>query len=241
MERGSLVLLIFIAGSLLPLQQNVRRNARLITTFERGDYIHAADEAAIGLTAFADQPGDIIAVRICSKEPLPLALAIASGRPFYLTTVLADKYHYSRENILFLRSENCARHNLRIAITEYWAVPYGAPLPSSVESIKSSQVKAEEYAPLGSQSKEIAFKQSLQNLAKRVHTDPGVVGVIVGYYLRKPNLSLRRKLWRARSFLEESGLPKNRYFIRQLPWTGTIDSTDLEPTYPAIIIIDGVK
>jgi hypothetical protein len=223
-----------------PMQESIRPEAKLIRTFDRGDYLHAVEEAAIGLTAFADKPqdGDTVAVRICSREPMPVALATASGRPFYLATVLANNYRYPREDIVFLRSESCPQYNPRIAITEYWAVPYNAELPSFVESVRSSQVNAEEYFPVERDSRGSRFKESLRNLATTLHTKPGTVGVIVGYYFKKPSAALKKRLREARRFMEKSRLPKERYFIRHLPWTGTIDTTDPEPEYPNVIVIE---
>ena len=96
--------------------------ARLVSTFYKGDFLHANNEAALDLREFANMPGDRIAVRICSKEPLAVAITIASGRPLLLASNLIN-HGYSGKNILFLRAARCETSDPNIAVTQFWAVP----------------------------------------------------------------------------------------------------------------------
>lgn len=233
----AMVVLMISSSGLLLEQKNTRPQARLVRTFYKGDFIHAAGDAAIALIAFANKPGDKIAVRVCSKEPIPLALAIASGRPFYLASLLVENYNYAPENILFQRSDECSDNPL-LATTEFWAIPKGAPLPCALETIKSSEVSAEEYWPQqGIDRLGISFEQLLNKQIEQLRAEETAIAVVIGYYLKKPSPRLKMNLAKAGRAIAKSGLTKKKYFIRSLPWTGMIDTTDREPVFPTIIII----
>lgn len=241
MIKATLLAVLFCPAGIQPPLEDSRPRARLVRTFHTGDFIHAAEDAAIGLTAFANKPGDIIAVRVCSKEPLPVALAASSGRPFYLASFLSENYNFSRENIVFLRAADCSRHS-RIAVTEFWAVPKGAALPPAAEALKASAVNAEEYWPRrGGTPQGDSFDELLTDVIRKAPPPGSTAIVVIGYYLRKPSPELRRNMARASTLLARSGIPANSYFLRTLPWTGIVDKDDREPAYPTIILLRYLK
>src|SRR6266403_2160445 len=139
----SIVGLLFISGALLVAQETVKPKAKLVrAAFTGGDFLHVIEEAAIDIKQYAGESEDSAAVRVCTKEPLPVALTTATANPFIMIEYL-EHYGFSRERILFLRAEDCLGKNPTIAVTEFWAVPKGATLPPSVQSIKSSQARFE--------------------------------------------------------------------------------------------------
>ncbi len=139
----SVVCLLFFSGALLVAQETVKPKARLVRpAFTGGDFLHVIEEAAIDIKEYAGGPGGAAAVRVCTKEPLPVALTTATANPFIMIDYL-EHYGFSREHILFLRAEDCSGKNPAIVMTEFWAIPKGATPPPSVESIRSSQARLE--------------------------------------------------------------------------------------------------
>src|SRR5438067_273686 len=131
-----IVIVLFVCSVTSVSQKSGPPKAKLIrSAFTGGDFLHVIEEAALDLKEYASEPGDMAAVRVCSKEPLPLALTIATASPFIMVEYL-EHYGLSRERILFLRAEDCSGNNPEIAVTEFWAIPKGATPPTSVESIK---------------------------------------------------------------------------------------------------------
>lgn len=238
--RKYILSMIFLASFMTALAQNGDSpNAKLVRTFYKGDFLHANNEAALDIKEYSTVLGDKVAVRICSREPMPLALAIASGRPFLLASTLSG-YGYSPNDILFLRYSKCPNFDPKIAITEYWSIPKGSKLPPAIEVLKSTQVKPEEYITQGD-NKEAAFNDNLLKLARNLQQIQNSYGIVAGYYHKKPSYKLKQKLQKAQFFLSKQGIPSDRYFVRLLPWTGLIDAQDPEPIYPALISITIIK
>jgi hypothetical protein len=240
MWKYSTIILVLFSSVTLFGQNSDKPEAKLIRVFTKGDFLHTNNEAALDLREFTNGSEDKVAVRICSREPTPLALATASGRPFLLASNLTN-HGYSPENILFLRAKNCKQYSSLIAITEFWAIPKGAALPPAVDVLKSSQVKTDEYVTKKGETKEEGFRRNLENLASKLRGEPRAVGIIAGYYLNNPSFGLKNNLQKAQRFFARSGLPKDRYFIRTLPWTGVIDFGDREPVYPAVMSVEVTK
>jgi hypothetical protein len=180
-----------------------------------------------------------LAMRVCTKEPMVLALSIAAMNPFKVAKWMHDVYNYPSERVVFLRSEDCLGSNPRVAATELWAVPTGAALPASVESIKSSQAHLEtvgtkDLSPEGTHS----YRAAAQELTAKLNAKPGAVGVVLGYYYKRPSPIMERRLREVCRLLEQNGLPQDRYFVRLAEWTGEYGHDDPEPQYPSLLIVE---
>jgi hypothetical protein len=241
--RTSLALmfwLLLFPGVSLPGQESIQPQAKLVRkVFKRGDFISVAQEAALDLKDQASGKEDMVAVRICSQEPMPLALSMAAVNPFSMLSYF-DHYNFSRERVLFLRSEDCIGDDPAITVTEFWIIPKGAALPPSVESIKSCQAQ---YELVGDQSpieNEHIFRASLQKFGSKLRIRSEAVGIIGGYYYKRPSPIMKRKLREAQKFLEQMGLTRDRYFTSLQQWPGEYDenSAEHEPQYPEMEIID---
>jgi hypothetical protein len=233
--------LLLSSGTSLPRQASVRPEAKLVHRYEERCGYSCAQELAIDLGgAYGKNLNDTVAVRLCSKEPLPVALSTSAAAYSYVISILQDSYGCTPERVLFLRSENCLGSNPAITATEFWVVPKGAVLPASVESVKYSQVQIESLGAQGLTENARAYKAALQKLPRKLRAKPEAVGVIVGYYYKHPSLMMRRRLAEARKMLEESGLPRDRYFVRLAAWTGeqAVDPPDPEPKYPSVFVVD---
>lgn len=212
----------------------------LIHRYEKGYSSHSLEDNAAYLADSAGNGGGV-AVRVCSQKRLPVALSIAAADPFTVSTILKADYGYTLERIVFLRSADCLGSNPKIAATELWAVPKGAALPASVESVKASQARSE---PVGKQglSAEGArdYRAAVQELTAQLNAKPHATGVVLGYYYNRPTPTMERRLREVRRLLERSGLPQERYCVRLAAWTGErlVDPPDPEPKYPSLFVVE---
>lgn len=196
-------------------------------------------EANYELTRRLDISNDLAALRICSRESLPLALSIAAINPFTVARALNQGYNFSLERILFLRAEDCLGSDPAIAATELWAVPKGAALPPFVESIKSSQaqleiLEAKHFRAEGTWN----YKLAARKLTKKLRATADATGVVVGYYFSQPSPQIKRRLSEVRKMLAQTGLPRDRYSIRSMPWPGErSDPPEPEPKYPSVFVV----
>ncbi|MDQ2973925.1 MAG: hypothetical protein M3R69_00780 [Acidobacteriota bacterium] len=234
------LLLSFSAS--LPRQSRIRPQAKLVHRYERQCGYSCAQELAIDLGGvYGKSPSDTVAVRFCSKEPLPLALFISAADYAYVSTILQGSYGYTPERVLFLRSEDCIGSDKAVAATEFWVIPTGAALPTSVESIRSSQARIDPLGMDGLIGSARTYKTALQKLPTKLRANPEAVGVVVGYYYKQPSLVMKRRLREMQKMLERSGLSRERYFVRLAPSTGEYGDNDPEPKYPSVFVVEVAK
>jgi hypothetical protein len=169
-----LALAEFVSGQ-SPLQK-----AELIHRYERGCGLSCTQELAIDLGGVRGATSDdIIAVRLCSKEPLPEALAYAASPPGYVIEILMGNYKYTSERIVVLRSDDCIGRNPAVAATEYWVVHTGGKLPSAIESVKSCQLDLGSLGTRGASFR--GYRTALNNLPQTLKSNSAGFGVVLGY------------------------------------------------------------
>jgi len=242
MRKAVVVLGLFLYFTTLSLgQESKQPEAKLVRSpFAGGDVIHVIQEAALDLKEYASGADDMVAVRVCSKEPLPVALSIAAASPFIMLEYL-EHYGFSRERVLLLRSESCLGDNSAIAMTEFWAIPKGAVPPPSVESIKSSQAQLEVVRTEDTIKSAKGYGAALQKLIAKLRAKPESTGVVVGSYYEKPSLALERSLRKAQRALEQNGLSADRFYVRATPLLGERADNDPEPKYPSLFVVEVAK
>jgi hypothetical protein len=212
----------------------------LIKRYDKGYSLHSLEDNAAYVVDSAGREGRV-AVRVCSKEPLAIAVAIASGDPFALTPIFKTVYGLKPDHIIYLRSEECITPNAEIAATELWAVPVGAKLPSSVESIKSNEIRIESVPKNSTLEKGTrGYREATRQLISRLRTTKSSVGIVLGYYYNRPSPVVKRRLAEIRRALEQSGLPRDRYFVSLTPWKAErgVDPPSREPVYPTLSIVE---
>jgi hypothetical protein len=132
-----LFLLLLLPGFGVFAQRNVEDAARLFKRYDPGAAYNRVTEdvLTLSLSVKAKERAQV-AVRVCSKEPLPFALATAGADPFHIADLLTGGYGYTAERVTFLRSEDClsAKEPLR-PVTEIWTIPEGASLPAHDEAL----------------------------------------------------------------------------------------------------------
>jgi hypothetical protein len=198
-------------------------------------------ERTLDLTQDGSVTAETVAVRVCSKESMPVALSTAAMNPFSIAKWLNDVYNHPPERILFLRSEDCLGSNPKVAATELWTVPKGAALPASVESLKASQVRLEAVGKKDLSAEGArGYKTAVQELTAKLKAKPGATGVVLGYYYKQPSSVMKRRLRAVRELLGQSGLPQDRYCVRLAAWTGerSVDPPDPEPKYPSLFVVE---
>jgi hypothetical protein len=234
--------LVITAGILLG-QENTPPDAKLVHRCESGcSGSSAVMEASLDLLHYFGEPPERVAIRVCSKEPLPMALCVAATDPIYLTQWLATVHKYPSERVVFSRAENCIGNNPQVAATELWAIPKGAVLPASVESVRANQVHWESIGA----NKKLAtrgasnYRAAAKKLIAKLWARPDAVGIVLGYYYKKPTPIMQRRLREMRRLLQQSGLPQDRYLVRLASWNGEfgIDPPDPEPRYPSLSIVE---
>lgn len=224
-----------------PSQPKAIASRRLVT---RGEMYHPLQEIYLDLEASAGNPGDMIAMRICSREPLPLAMFLAVVSPIGRGESVAKdglngRVFFTRDRIMILRSPDCPVTHPPYVPLEFWGVPRGAALPPSVESAKLCQVRVEGVdsdEPIRSLQ---AYRASLREILAKVRANPEAVAIVRGEYNVRPSASMKRALREAERFFERSGLPGNKYYVRMKPSAYYDPDYDREPEpkYPSVVAV----
>lgn len=240
MKKTTIILLglLVCSSAVLWGQESRQREARLVRSpFAGGDALHVIQEAALDLKEYASGANDTVAIRVCSREPMPVALSIATANPFIMLEYL-EHYGFSRERVLLLRSEDCLSENPAIAVTEFWAIPRGAAPPPSVESLRSSQVQLEVVRTEDRIESAENYNAALQQLITKLRAKPEAIGVVIGFYNERPTSALEQNLREARRVLGQNGLSATRFFIRATPLSGVSEDGEPEPSYPSVFVIE---
>lgn len=244
--RRALIWKILALGiSLLALQalgqSNAEQGPKRAERYEGGASENEITEAAFRLTGLDAKQRDRIAIRVCSKEPIVRAMANASAIAFQIADKFVNGYAYLPDKVLFLRSQDCAATSKPSATpTEIWAVPEGAALPQHVEVLTSNQVKLVSLGkrPLNRGVRD--YLPALRELIENLRGNPRNVGMVVGYFLDRPSVALRRRMREVTRLLEQSGLPRERYFVRLTYWPDEVSTypPDSEPRYPSLFLVE---
>lgn len=234
--------LLLSPNASVPSQVSFRPEAKLVHRYESRCGYSCVQELAIDLGGvYGTNPSDTVAVRFCSKEPLPVALFTSAADYAYAITILQGSYWYTPERVLFLRSEDCLGSNRAITATEFWVIPKGAALPSSAESMKSNQVRIDPLGMEGLIGSARTYRAALKKLPTRLRGNPEAVGVVVGYYYKQPSRVMKRRIREVQRTLKENGLSEDRYSVRLAPWTGEYGDDDPEPKYPSLFVVEVAK
>jgi hypothetical protein len=230
-------------------QDNVQPKAipsrRLVT---RGDMYSPLSEIYLDLAASAGKPGDMIAMRICSPDPLPVAIVLAVVDPVGIGTDLADGAHdglqYSHDHVFVLRSPNCPITHPPYVPVEFWGVPRGAALPPASEVVKLCQIKISGtnwFDVTGRKRNARSYRLALNDLLLKLRNDSEGIAVIYGQYNHRPSMSLKRSLKDAELLFKRSGMSPNRFFVRTKPWSYEGAAILPEQKFPNFVVVDIAK
>lgn len=225
-------------AALSPGQGGMGPEAKLVRPpFIGGDVSHAIEEAALDLKGQASGTNDAVAIRLCSKGPMPVALATATASPFVLLEYL-ERYGFTRERVLFLRSEDCLSNDPSVTVTEFWALPRGASPPPSADGVKASRTLIEVVRTGDMIKSATDYDTALRELAAKLHAKSEATGVIVGAYYEQTSRALQKNLRHARRILRQNGVPAGRFYVRAAPDPGVHEHGELEPSYPNLFVVE---
>ncbi len=163
------------------------------------------------------QANTVVAVRVCSREPVLKALFFSGRQPYDVLEYTKMTYGYTADRVLFLRTEDCGTDaRPPIAATEVWLIPEGAVQPPSNEALRLCEVNKD---PIGL-NREIKsgreFSRTLDRFVARLKQEPSAIGVVVAAYYGPGNRSsaIRHNFNRALMKLHNNGIPANRYIKR---------------------------
>jgi hypothetical protein len=240
-RRLSATVLVLLAVGIigpLPAARVAEAQTRLFKRYERGGSYNRIIEDVLTLTIeVKPEQRTKVAVRVCSKQPLPFALVNATPDPFHIAELLVDGYAYSPSQVVFVRSEDCLGKDPSAGVTEIWTLSHGASLPPHVEERKSSDVTRTALGKRPADRGVRDYRNAVDELIKNLRADPTATGVVIGYIVRRPSPMLQRRLREVRRVLERSGLPPDRYLVRTMYWND--EGPNSEPQYPSVFIIKG--
>ncbi len=238
-------LMVFLVSLPVSAQSNAESTARLFIRYEHGAAPHRIGEDVLTLTLTINSEARArVAIRVCSRESMPFALATAGADPFLIADRLVNAYAYLPERVIFLRSEDClSSENQSEPITEIWAIPEGASLPPHVEALQSNQASLIPFGKRPANRGVRDYRTAVGALIKNLRANPTSKGVVFGYFLKRPSAMLQRRLREVRRILEQSGLPPDRYLVRPIGWNDEVSTypPDSEPRYPSVFVVKVAK
>lgn len=242
-EASKLYLLCvaLVVTSLPVLGQNVAGVSRRTERYEGGAGDNEVTEAAFRLTSLNPKERRTVAIRICSKERIVIAMATAAANPFQIADKFVNGYAYPPERVVFLRSEDClSDKDPSISATEIWAIPEGATLPHYVEALTFNQIRLISLGRKPANRGVRDYKAALQKLIDNLRSNPKNFGVAVGYFLDRPSKALQQRMREVRTLLQQSGLPRERYLVHLTCWPDEVSTypPDSEPRYPDVFVIE---
>lgn len=208
----------------------------------RADLHHELTEIRLDIEESAGKPGDMVAMRICSKEPLAVSMFTSVVSPLGVGEGFVRGFNirvsFAPEHVLILRSPQCPVTQAPYVPIEFWGVPKGAALPAAVESLKLCQVTYEAVGSREAVKSPRAYRAALKALAVKLSANAESFGVILGEYNLRPSASLKRALKETGRFLERSGVPRRRFFVRLKPAAYyDPEFSGAEPKFPDILAV----
>ncbi|HEX7316774.1 MAG TPA: hypothetical protein VF297_22930 [Pyrinomonadaceae bacterium] len=199
------------------------------------------------------KPGDAVAIRVCSADPMPVALAAAMGDPFQ-TALKLTQVGVPRASIYYLRQErDCPLVRDNYARTEYWFVPAEAGLPEFAEARRASAVsgyqltRADRLLPddvtdVGAQGLDKLTPQSyaavLEKAAALLRDNKSAVVVIqVPYYSRMQTPELTRRVRETRAYLSGRQVAAHRVYVKRVFAGDRAVTPEDKLLYPDITVV----
>jgi hypothetical protein len=198
-----------------------------------------------------DLKEDTIAVRVCSDDPLPVALSMAKGLPF-VTTVKLEKLGIPKSRIYYLRqSRGCRLWPNNYALTEYWLIPRNAEFPEFDQAVGASCLSGYQLTNADSLTKEEWFEvdtleqvtpQSyalvLDKVLKQLKQNKSAVTIVrVPYYRLSPTVELKTRLRQTLHYLKVNGISNHRVYVRRIYSGSRPPFHSDEPKYPDIFLV----
>ena len=82
------------------------------------------------------------------------------------------------------------------------------------------------------------YEAATRELIKKLQANPGSRGVVIGYFFKRPSVTLKRSLRIVNALFQRSGLPPERYVIHTTCWNDEFSYSDPEPPYPFVFLVE---
>jgi hypothetical protein len=212
---------------------------RLFKRYETGASYHRVTENVVTLTGEVPKAERAkIAIRVCSKQHLLVALAIAKVDPFRMAELLVGAYSYLPQEVIFIRSEDCPGKDP--SIVELWALAKNSEFPDHLEARLSSRVTRTTLGKKHVNRGVRDYRSATQELIKNLQANPRARGVVIGYYFHRPSAALKRSLRVVKTLFQQSGLPPDRYLIHSMHWYDEFSESEGENPYPRVFLVEDV-
>lgn len=251
---SAFLLLMFCS---LGLGQNKNDRPRLLMSFgaNNEDVLNAIFNLGGQLAEANFNPQEeILAVRVCSNDPLPIALAMANSAPF-LTTLKLEKRGIPKSSIFYLRqNKNCKSIPNDYVSTDFWLIPKNAEFPEFVEARRASNLSGYELThagflaevdPVEVRSSELekltpqSYNLVLKRMVDLMRKNKSAVAVIqVPYYRRSSTAELNKRVRDTLEYLKVNNIADHRIYVRKMYSGNTMASPEDEPKYPDIMVVN---
>jgi hypothetical protein len=228
------------------LQVSAKPEAKLVHRFEKEVNQYLISQAVdASLKEYSNDPNNIIALRVCSKDTFPLSLYSSA-----VSSVIVQAYiqvgwlnPISQERIPFIRAEDCNVDDSPVAPVEMWVVPKGASLPSHVEfaqfcQLRFSYIATNKLKGLPHLLSRREYQMALRKLVTKLRRNPKAIALFRGEYLREPSPVLEKNLRDVSALMERHGLGSDRYLTKFDHFGGDYREGTPEPQYPDIITVE---
>lgn len=179
-----------------------------------------------------------VVIRLCTSEPIHLALVKSA---LFFPSIIENfaSIGYSGQNLIVLKSKNCASKYESVVTAEVWIIFPNDKMPSYDEKYISSQIDVNVIDR--SVAKYIGSSNYIQNtytLLENLKKDKSAVGLVLGVYRSNPK-DMNKKLSKINKLLKKCGLDNSRYIYRVFRWRQELSPDFLEkgPLYPAFYIV----
>ena len=228
------------------LQGSANSEAKLVHRFERETNQSSISQAVdASLKDYSNDPNNIIALRVCSKDTFPFSLYSSAVSPVIVQGYIQLGWlnPISRERIPFIRAEDCNVNDSPIAPVEVWVVPKGASLPPHVESVQFCQLRFSYIATNKLKGRphllsRREYQMALRNLVAKLRRNPKSVALFWGEYLREPSPMLEKNLRDLSALMEQQGFGGERYLTKFNHFGGDYQEGTPEPQYPDITTVE---
>jgi hypothetical protein len=230
-------------------QPTAAPQARLLSAIgnEGGDLLNMLYKVGLEVQAKFDPKEDTFAIRVCSNDPLPLALPTAAGAPF-LTTIKLEKLGIPKSRIYYLRQNTkCAIPANGYALTEYWLVPKGAELPEHVEARSAANLLGQQFTHWGGVETgdrlevgetELLTPQSyaaiLEKIVALLKENKNAIAVIQVRYYKRSSPELDKTLADTQNYLRNNGISPYRVHTKRIYWG---PSPSAPEKYPNLFVV----
>lgn len=193
-----------------------------------------------------------LVLRVCSNDPMLVALSMSKSEPF-LTTSMLEKHGIPKSSVIYLRQNKTCKPLLKnYASTDFWIVPKSAELPEFIEARKASNISGNQLTRAGFLQEEKLVKaissgmvsltpQSYKAVIEKIvdfleSSKSAVVVIRVPFYRFSSAVELNRNVRETQRYLRGRGIAQHRIYVKKI-YSGSSFAPEDEPKYPDVLVV----